>query len=135
VELPEKGSVASVSVSSGVIHKIRIELLSNIACSQKTVMDVGLDTCGGCNLIRKNSLPPGATMYPLSNPPHVHDAQGKKLEILGVSTLLLKAGGEKFEEPVDFLVVSELVVPALLGTPWINFNVLRIEPRAKEVVP
>jgi hypothetical protein len=30
--------------------------------------------------------------------------------------------------------VSELVVPALLGTPWINSNVLRIEPRTKEVV-
>jgi pyruvate/2-oxoglutarate dehydrogenase complex dihydrolipoamide acyltransferase (E2) component len=44
------------------------------------------------------------------------------------------AAGENFETPVNFLVVSELVVPALLGTPWINSNVLRIEPRTKEVV-
>jgi hypothetical protein len=134
VELPEQGSLDSTSVLSGVIYKIRIELFADIACLQKIVMDVGLDTCGGCNLIRKNSLPPGAKIRPLSNPPHVLAAQGKKLEILGVSSLFLMAGEENFEDPVNFLVLSELVVPALLGTPWINSNVLRIEPRTKEVV-
>jgi hypothetical protein len=49
VELPEHGSFDSVSVLSGIIYKIRVELLSEIACSQKTVMDVEFDTCGGCN--------------------------------------------------------------------------------------
>jgi hypothetical protein len=97
-------------------------------------MDVGLDTFCGFNLIRKNSLPPGAKIYPLSNPPHVHAAQGKRLEILGVAPLFLMPGEGKFEEPVNFLFVSELVVPALLGTPWINSNVLRIEPRTIEVM-
>jgi hypothetical protein len=44
------------------------------------------------------------------------------------------AGGNVFQESVQFLVVSDLVVPASLGTPWINSNVLRIEPRTKEIV-
>jgi hypothetical protein len=97
-------------------------------------VDVGLDTCGGCNIIWKNSLPPGAKICLLYNPPHVHAAQGKRLEILRVASLFLMAAGEIFDTPFNFLVVSELVVPAFLGTPWINSNVLRIEPRTKEVV-
>jgi hypothetical protein len=44
------------------------------------------------------------------------------------------AGGSVFHEPVTFLVVSDLVVPALLGTSWINSIVLKIEPRTKEIV-
>jgi hypothetical protein len=97
-------------------------------------MDVGLDTCGGCNLIRKNSLPPGAKIFPWYNPPHVHAAQGKRLEILGVVSLFLMAAGANFDTTFNVLVVSELVVPALLGTHWINSNVLRIEPITKERV-
>jgi transposase InsO family protein len=134
VETAEDGSFDSVSVLSGIIYKIRIELLSEIECSQRSVMDVGLDTCGGCNLIRKDALPPGSTIYPLLNPPNVHAAQGKQLEILGVASLVVMAGEGIFQESVQFLVVPNLVVPALLGTPWINSHVLRIEPRTKEIV-
>jgi hypothetical protein len=75
-ELPKQGCFDSVYVLSGPMYKIRIELLSDFACMQRTVMDVGLYTCGGCNLIRKISLPPGAKICPLYNPPHVHAAQG-----------------------------------------------------------
>jgi hypothetical protein len=126
VEMPENGSFDSVSVLSGAIYKIRVELLSDIACSQRTIMDVGFDTCGGCNLIRKDALPPGSKIYPLSNPPNVHAAQGKQIEILGAAPLVVIAGGSVFQESGQFLVVSDLVMPALLGTPWINSNVLII---------
>ena len=142
MELPEQGSKDNVSVLSGAIYKIRVELLSEIACSQRIALDVGLDTCGGCNLIRKDSLPPGSAMSHLSNPPIIHAAQGKKLDILGVASLFVVAGGNvhismctnMFGEAVHFLVVSEQVVPALLGTPWINSKVLMIEPRTKDIV-
>jgi hypothetical protein len=121
-------------VISGNIYKIRVELRSHVDCSQKIVVDVGLDTCGGCNLIRKDSLPPGSIINTLLDPPKIQAAQGKPLEIIGVSSLHLNAGGNDLEEVVYFLVVVELVVPALLGTPWINSNVVRIESRTKEVV-
>jgi hypothetical protein len=48
--------------------------------------------------------------------------------------LVLEVSGTGLADAVNFLVVSNLVVPALLGTPWINKNVLRIEPRTKEVI-
>jgi hypothetical protein len=78
---------------------------ADIARLQKAFMDVGLDTFDGCNVIRTNSLPSGAKICPFSNPSHVHAAQGKELEILGVASLFLMAGEEKVEESGNFLVV------------------------------
>jgi hypothetical protein len=98
------------------------------------VLDVGLDTCGGCNLIRKDSLPPGSTISSIANPPTIQAAQGEAIEVLGVVPLVLEVGGTGLADVVNFLVVSNLVVPALLGTPWINKKKLRTEPRTKEVV-
>jgi transposase InsO family protein len=133
-ELPESGSCESDRVLSGNIYKIRLGIRSHAACLQALVLDVGLDTCGGCNLIRKDSIPPGSTISSLANPPTIQAAQGEAIEVLGVVPLVLEVSGTGMADAVNFLVVSNLVVPALLGTPWINKNVLRIEPRTKEVV-
>jgi hypothetical protein len=46
-ESPEQKLFDSKSVLSGVIYKIRVELLSEISCPQKIVLDVGYDNCGG----------------------------------------------------------------------------------------
>jgi transposase InsO family protein len=121
-------------VLSGNIYKVRLGLSSNANCLQKLILDIGLDTCGGCNLIRNDLLPPASTVHPLSNPPKIQAAQGKSLDIIGVASLILEVGDMSLKDPVHFLVVTDLVVPALLGTPWINEHVERIEPRTKEVV-
>jgi hypothetical protein len=43
-------------------------------------------------------------------------------------------GDQKTSEPVELLVDDDLVVPLLLGTPWIDANVVQIEPRTREVL-
>jgi hypothetical protein len=102
------------------IYKIRLVIRSHVACLQTLVLDVGLDTCGGCNLIRNDSLPPGSTISSISNPPTIQAAQGEAVKVLGVVSLVLEVSGTGLADAVNFLVVSNLVVPALLGTPWIN---------------
>jgi hypothetical protein len=133
-ELRKPGSRGSGRVLSGTVYKIRLGIRSHVACLQALVLDVGLDTCGGCNLIRKDSVPPGSTISSIEYLPTIQAAQGEALKILGVVSLILEVGGPGLADAVSFLVVSDLVVPALLGTPWINENVLRIESRTKEVV-
>jgi hypothetical protein len=67
----------------------------------------------------------------LNNFPKISAAQGQKLSILGVCHLILQIGYQNTSEPVELLVVDDLFVPLLLGTPWIDTHVVQIEPRTR----
>jgi Reverse transcriptase (RNA-dependent DNA polymerase) len=54
--------------------------------------------------------------------------------MLGEVTLNMKVTGSSDTMEVDFVVVEELVVPALLGTPWINRYIWSIDPPQKSVL-
>jgi hypothetical protein len=58
------------------------------------------------------------------------------LLVRGTCCLNLHIGGRKILVPIEiFLVVEDLVVPLLLGTPWIDGHVIQIERRTREVLP
>jgi hypothetical protein len=88
----------------------------------------GLDTCGGCNLVRKNQVPKGAVIRDLRDEPRISSAEGRSVEILGVVTRTSTLPGTDFAKSVDLLVAEKLIVPVLLGTPWIFGHVVSISP-------
>ena len=58
------------------------------------------------------------------------------MTVFGTSRLYLSAGGQNAADATELFVVSvsNLVVPVLLGTPWIMNHVTRIEPRTHVVL-
>jgi hypothetical protein len=84
--------------------------------------------------VHQGALPSSTIFNPLNNVPKISAAQGQKLPILGVCHLFLQIRDQKTSEPVELLVVDDLVVPLLLGTPWIDTHVFQIEPRTREVL-
>jgi hypothetical protein len=98
------------------------------------MVEACLDTGGGCNVMHQGALPSSTIVNPLKNVPKISAAQGQKLSILGVCHLILQIGDQKTSEPVELLVVDDLVVPLLLGTPWIDTHIVQIEPRTREVL-
>jgi hypothetical protein len=91
-------------------------------------MRVELDTCAGFNLIRLNQLPYGSVIRAVEGPNRVQAAQGQQVTIIGEVKLTLRLSDSTETIDAEFLVVKALVVPALLGTPWINRYVWRIDP-------
>ena len=65
--------------------------------------------------------------------PKIAAAQENPLKVQGVASFYLGVGDQKTLEPVEVLVVEELVVPLLIGTTWIDIRVAQIEPRTREV--
>jgi hypothetical protein len=59
--------------------------------------------------------------------------QGQSLPIIGAVKLLLRLEGSPTEVAVEFCVVQKLVVPLLLGTPWIDRHALSINPKERVV--
>lgn len=97
-------------------------------------MKVGLDTCSGVNLIRRSQIPYGAKIRRAPGVTNFKAAQGQKVEMIGEVTLSLTVVGSSDPVAVDFVVVDALVVPALLGTPWIDKYVWRIDPPKRTVL-
>ena len=54
--------------------------------------------------------------------------------MIGEVTLTMKLAGSSDKMEVDFVVVEALVVPALLGTPWIDRYIWSIDPPQKSVL-
>jgi hypothetical protein len=69
----------------------------------------------------------------MQNRPKIASAQGQAVNITGFVTLDVNIVGSGVQSPVEFLVVDHLVVPVLLGTPWINEHVSAIHPISKTV--
>jgi hypothetical protein len=91
-------------------------------------MRVRLDTFAGCNLIRRSQLLYGAVIRAVEGPNRVQAAQGQQVTIIGEVTLTMRLSGSTETVDAEFLFVEALVVPALIGTPWINRYVWRIDP-------
>jgi hypothetical protein len=83
--------------------------------------------------VHQGALTSSTIVNPLNNVPKISAAQGQQLSILGVCHLILQIGDQKTSEHVE-LLVDDLVVPLLLGTRWIDANVVQIEPRTREVL-
>ena len=92
---------------------------------------MSIDTCEGASLIRKDCIPEGVLIKP-SKEFSFRAAQVKKLQIEGIVTLSICVG-ETIFPAVDLFVATGLVVPMLLGAPWLHQNVSSIRPRAKTI--
>jgi hypothetical protein len=115
VDSPDKNE--KVCVLAGAVYKIKVDVSSSVTLRPAYSVEACLDTGGGCNLIRRDTLPPTTSVQPLSEIPRISAAQGEYLSIRGFCQLFLQAGEQRSAEPTDFLVVDDLVVPLLLGTP------------------
>jgi hypothetical protein len=105
---------------TGNIYELFVTFSASPKSRHTNTAKVGLDTCAGCNLIRGNQLPHGAVIRNQTGTNRVQSAQGQNITMLGEVTLTMKLAGSSDTMEVDFVVVEALVVPALLGTPWIN---------------
>jgi Reverse transcriptase (RNA-dependent DNA polymerase) len=119
---------------TGDIYQLMVTVRAEETSSCTNSVYGGLDTCGGCNLIRKNQIPYGAVVKELLDGPKIAQAQGQGLAVIGRVFLMMQVEGSTSFLPVHFFVVEKLVVPLLLGTPWIDAHVLRIEPKKRVVV-
>ena len=128
----EENSV-SICVLSHDIFKIKIELRTTDSNSKSVLTEACLDTGAGCVLIREDAVPKGTRIVALQETPRLTTAKGETLSALGTCDLFVNILGETSEKTTEFIVVSQLVVPVLLGTPWISDYVVRIEPRIREV--
>jgi hypothetical protein len=91
--LPSDKSETLCAVLTGDLYQILIKVRADSSTVHMNAVYAGLDTCGGCNLIRKNQLPPNADIRPLSRGPRIAAAQGQALKTLGVVTLYLRLDG------------------------------------------
>jgi hypothetical protein len=97
-------------------------------------MKAGLDTCAGVNLIRRKQVPYGSNIRNSQYGTSVKAAQGHKLSTVGEVTLSMKIAESPNPIAVKFVVVDALVVPALLGSPWIDRYVWSIDPPKRTVL-
>jgi hypothetical protein len=121
-------------VLAGELYQVEVGVTTTEAGGQHIFLSAALDTCSESNLIRTNQLPYGSEVITLSNPPVVTAAQGNPVKVSGVATLRLQLPGHAAWIMTDFLVVDSLIVPAVLGTPWIDRYVLTIFPKKKTVL-
>ena len=119
---------------TGDLYELRATFAATPDARHTNTARVGLDICAGCNLIRRNQLPYGVAIRSLSRPNRVSSAQGQNVKVLGEVTLTLRLEESTDTMDVEFLVVEALVVPALLGTPWINRYVWSIDPPKRSVL-
>jgi hypothetical protein len=113
---------------TGDLYELMVTLAASSDARHSNTMRVELDTCAGYNLIRRNQLPYGAVIRAVEGANRVQAAQGQQVTIIGEVTLTIRLSGSTETIDAEFLVVEALVVPALLGTPWINRYVWRIDP-------
>jgi hypothetical protein len=118
---------------TGDLYELHVKLAASQGAKHTNTTRVGLDTCAGCNLIRRNQLPYGTMIRPLTGSTRVQAAQGQRVNALGEVTLTLRLSESTDTVDVDFLVVEALFVSAILGTPWINRYVWSIDPPKKSV--
>jgi hypothetical protein len=78
-------------------------------------------------------VPKGTSIIELQETPRLTTAKGETLSVLGTCELFVKIAGETSSKTTGFIFVSQIVVTVLFGTPWISDNVIRIEPRIREV--
>jgi hypothetical protein len=76
-------------------------------------------------------MPLNAIMREVRTTSSISAAQGQRLDVLGVTTLFISVGNSRDIAAVYFFVVEKLVVPVLLGTPWIDRFVRCMTPKSR----
>ena len=118
---------------TGELYQIKVGVKSPLVQSH-IFLTAALDMCAGCNLVRANQVPEGSIIRDLKRPPVISSAQGQAVDVIGVVTLMTQLRGVGVSVQMEFIVVEDLVAPAVLGTPWIDQNVLFISPQRGTVL-
>ena len=119
---------------TGDLYQLMVTVSAKPGLKDTNTMKVGLDTCAGINLIRRSQIPHGTKIRCAPGVTKVRAAQGQNVDMIGEVTLSLTVCGSQDVVAVDFVVVDALVVPALLGTPWIDKYVWSIDPPRRTVL-
>jgi hypothetical protein len=119
---------------TGDLYQLMVVVSAAPYAKHTNAMKAGLDTCAGVNLIRRNQVPYGSKIRLFQHGTSVKAAQGQKVSTVGEFTLPMKVSESPDAIAVDFVVVDALVVPALLGTPWIGRYVWSIDPPKRTVL-
>jgi hypothetical protein len=122
-----------ICVLSHDIFKIQVELQTTESNPKSVLTEACLYTGAGCVLIREDAVSKGTSIIELQENSRLTTAKGETLSVLGTCEFFMMIAGETAEKTTEFIVVSQLVVPVLFGTPWISDYVIRIEPRIREV--
>jgi hypothetical protein len=122
------------AVMTGDLYQLMVVVSAAPGAKHTNAMKAGLDTCAGVNLIRRNQVPYGSNIRNSQHGTSVKAAQGQKVSTVGEVTLSMKIADSPDPIAVDFVVVDALVVPALLGTPWIDRYVWSIDPPKRTVL-
>ena len=122
------------AVMTGDLYQLMVTVSAKPGLKDTNTMKVGLDTCSGINLIRRSQIPHGTKIRCAPGVTKVRAAQGQNVDMIGEVTLSLTVCGSQDVVAVDFVVVDALVVPALLGTPWIDKYVWSIDPPEENCV-
>jgi hypothetical protein len=88
---------------TGDLYQILVTFKAYENCAVGNTEFAGLDTCGGCNLIRPNQMPLNAIMREVRTTSSIYAAQGQRLEVLGVTTLFISVGNSRDMAAVDSL--------------------------------
>jgi hypothetical protein len=132
---PDKGDeVTLIAVMTGDIYELYVTFSASPEARHTNTARVGLNTCAGCNIIRRNQLPHCTVVRTQPGVNRVQPAQGQNISMLGEVTLTMKLAGSSYTIDVDFVVFEALVVPAFIGTPWINRYIWSIDPPKKSVL-
>ena len=115
-----------VAVMTGPIYRAPVTVTHPDDPFEVSV-DGGIDTCGGASVIRRDVLPRSVAITPLEKPVGLQPAQGPKMSVLGTAEVQLKLGQVTLP-PMQLVVADELVLPLILGAPWIDRFVQSISP-------
>ena len=89
-------------------------------------MTAAIDTAAGAVLVAEDRMPLGAEIRPMDDITTVLDASGRKLNISGSTWMDVEIGG--LSATIHAWIVPKLLVPLILGTPFINRYVEAIIP-------
>jgi hypothetical protein len=128
----EENSVPICGLSHDIFN-IQVELRTTEYNLKSVLAEACLDTGAGCVLIREDAVSKGTSIIELQETMRLTTAKGETIFVLGTCELFVNIAGETAAKTTEFIVVSQLVVPVLFGTPWILDYFTRIEPRIREV--
>ena len=91
---PDKwDDVTPIAVLTGDIYELFATFSASPKARHTNTAKVGLDTCAGCNLIRRNQLPHGVVIRNQTGANRVQSAQGQNITMIGEVTLTMKLAG------------------------------------------
>jgi hypothetical protein len=130
----KKADDTPCAAMTGDLYQLMVTVSAAPGVKEINTMKAELDTCADINLMRRSQIPHGVKIRRAQGVTKVKAAQGQKIDMIGEFTLSLTVFGSPDVVAVDFMVVDALVVPALLGSPWIDKYVWSIDPQKRTVL-